>query len=244
MLRIMRFSRSRLLWASLALAAALLGFGLLQGDLLEEFSDLRHLFFALLTSFGFAGSLILLYLEESGLPLPLPGDAILLYLGSSTRSLWLSGLLAVIAIAAGSSNLYLLSRRFGPSLLTSSRLLAFLYLSPSHLERAQGWFARWGAASLIFGRHIPGLRIPLTIVAGSLRLPYRTFLPSVIVSASLWVALWLTLGARFAPAVEAFFTLHSWLYFLVVLAILVFLAGGVLRALRTHQEALPGDLPR
>jgi membrane protein DedA with SNARE-associated domain len=224
----------RLLAASALLAAALLAFALLEGDLLEEFVDIRHLFFALLGSFGVAGSLFLLYLEESGVPLPLPGDAILLYLGSHSRPLLLTLVLAVAAVAAGSTNLYFISRRFGPRLLASKRLTAFLHLPPERLLKAQSWFERYGAFALIFGRHVPGLRIPLTVVSGTFGLPYRAFLPSVIVSATLWAALWLYLGARYAPFVEAFLTAHSWLYFLIGALTLAFLSFSVVRALRAR----------
>ena len=224
----------RLLLTSATLAIALLLFALVEGDLLEEFVDIRHFFFALLGGFGFVGSLLLLYLEESGVPLPLPGDAILLYLGSHSPHLLLTLLLAVIAVAAGSTNLYFLSRRFGPRLLASPRLSAFLHLPPTRLHRAQTWFERWGAFALIFGRHVPGLRIPLTIVAGTFGLPYHVFLPSVIVSSTLWAALWLYLGARYAPFVEAFLTAHSWLYFLLIAATLAFLSFSVVRALRAR----------
>jgi len=42
-----------------------------------------------------------------------------------------------------------------------------LHLTPQRLERAEGWFVRWGAWALIFGRHIFGLRVPLTVAAGT-----------------------------------------------------------------------------
>jgi membrane protein DedA with SNARE-associated domain len=142
--------------------------------------------------------------------------------------------LTVLAVAAGSSNLYLLSARFAPRLLASPTLAAIFYLPPARLLRAQKWFDRYGALALIFGRHVPGLRIPLTVVAGTLHLPYRIFLPSVIVSATFWAILWLTLGALYAPSVESFLTNHSWLYFLAVLATLVFLAISTLRVLRAR----------
>ena len=39
-------------------------------------------------------------------------------------------------------------------------------LTPARINRAQGWFERWGPAALVFGRHVPGLRVPLTVGAG------------------------------------------------------------------------------
>lgn len=232
---LVRSPHIRLLLALLLLLSALLALALFQGDLLEEFTDIRSLFFAFLSRFGIPGSLFLLYLEESGVPLPLPGDAILIYLGSQSPLPFLLTLLFVtLTVAAGSSNLYYLSSRFGPRALASPRLAAFFYLPPPRAARATAWFARYGALTLIFGRHIPGLRIPLTIVAGTLHLPYRLFLPSVFVSAFLWALLWLTLGARFAPLLTVFLTAHAWLYTLAVFLTLVLFAFSTVRALRTR----------
>ena len=231
----MRFTRRPLLLASAILVLALLALATLQGDLLEEFADIRPLFFSLLDHFGVLGSLLLLYLEESGLPLPLPGDAILIYLGArSPLAFPFTLALVALVISAGASNLYFISSRLAPRALASNAFAAFFYLSADRTARARSWFARWGVLALIFGRHVPGLRIPLTIVAGSLRLPYRLFLPSIMLSSTLWAALWLTLGARYAHYVETFLLAHSWLYLLGVVATLAFLSVSTLRVLRAH----------
>jgi membrane protein DedA with SNARE-associated domain len=233
MLCAMRTSR-RLLLASLAATLGLILWAVAQGDLLEEFADIRSFLFAHLSHAGEAGSLALLYLEESGLPLPVPGDVVLIYMGSQGVPFLLTLAGAVAVVAAGSSNLYFFSRRFGPRLLASPSFTSFFYLSPTRLDRAQAWFERWGMLALIFGRHVPGLRIPLTFVAGSLGLPYRRFLPSIVISASLWATLWLLLGARYASGVTAWLTAHSILYLLLALGLLAFLAISALRALRAR----------
>jgi membrane protein DedA with SNARE-associated domain len=55
---------------------------------------------------------------------------------------------------------------------------------------------------LIFGRHILGLRVPLTVAAGVLKLPYRTFAISVAVSSAAWAGVFLLLGLLFGNSVE------------------------------------------
>lgn len=210
---------SRRLWAGLGLLALLTAWAFFQGDLLEEFTDIRAFFVAASLRFGLVGSLLLLYAEESGLPLPIPGDAILIYLGSHPQPL-LAAALAILAVCAGASNLYWLSRRFGPRLLASPWAGRLFHLTPARAARAHAWFARWGALAVIFGRHVPGLRIPMTVIAGTFGLPYRVFLPSLALSATLWVALWMTLAARFAPSLEALVTAHTWLYALFAFFVL------------------------
>ncbi len=56
--------------------------------------------------------------------------------------------------------------------------------------------------ALIVGRHVRGLRLPLTVVAGILKLEYRVFAISVAVSSAVWTAAFLILGAVFGDDVE------------------------------------------
>mgnify|MGYP001791731348 CR=1 FL=1 len=52
-----------------------------EGNLTEGFVDLRDWFYWFFRHYGAPGSLGLLYVEESGLPLPVPGDVYVVYLG-------------------------------------------------------------------------------------------------------------------------------------------------------------------
>src|SRR4030088_2963221 len=67
--------------------------------------------------FGTGASLVLLYLEESGFPLPVPGDVYVAYVGSrfaqSPLLLVVMWLAIVAVVTAGATNMSLLSRRFG-----------------------------------------------------------------------------------------------------------------------------------
>src|SRR5258707_13329311 len=75
----------------------------------------------LLNRFGATASLALLYIEESGIPLPVPGDFYVAFLGrlnaGSLQRLLLAWLSIIAVVAAGASNLYWLSRRLGPATL-------------------------------------------------------------------------------------------------------------------------------
>jgi len=150
----------------------------------------------ILPRYGPPAAFGLLYLEESGIPVPLPGDVYVIYVGHRAATLplgllgaWL-GLTACVAL--GATNLYLVSRRWGRRMV--ERGSRIIHLTPERLERAERWFQRWGPWALIIGRHIPGLRIPLTVGAGIFEVPYRVFLASVVVSTAIWSGLFLSLG--------------------------------------------------
>jgi membrane protein DedA with SNARE-associated domain len=171
---------------------------------------------SLLMQDGYLVGFALLYIEESGVPLFIPGDAFLAYVGHRLPhnvpvflAAWIG---FVLAVTFGATNLYLLSRRYGRRLL-EHRFAGLLHLTPERLDTAERSFRRWGPWALIFGRHILGLRVPLTVAAGVLKLPYRTFAISVAISSAAWAAVFLMLGLFFGDSVERSLRSHPLLYF-------------------------------
>ena len=163
--------------------------------------------------FGFA----LLYLEESGVPLPAPGDVFVMYVGTRiphTPAAWILAWLGlVLAVVAGASNLYLISTRWGRRLATS-HFAEYIHLSHERLERAEKWFKRYGVLAIIFGRHIPGFRIPITVASGVFQTPYRVFAPSVAISSAIWAGIVLYIGVNYGPKFENLLRAHTSLYFI------------------------------
>src|SRR6202045_5243928 len=107
----------------LAAVVAVALFAILEGDLPEAFGDGAPLVGFLRRRFGLAAAFVLLYLEESGVPMPMPGDVFVMYAGHhSAQSLltllaaWL-GLVAVVVL--GASHLYFISRRWGRPIVAS-----------------------------------------------------------------------------------------------------------------------------
>ena len=209
----------------------------LEGGLAEGFLDLRQGFVWAFRQFGAPVSLALLYIEESGLPLPVPGDVYVAILGHRAHGS-ISGLLtawlAIIAVVcAGSTNLYLISRRWGVRIIEHPLARVF-HMEPARLDRAKLWFDRWGVLAMIFGRHIPGFRVPLTVVAGTLRFPYRLFLPSVAVSTAIWAGVLLLVGDRFGRTFTRFASHNAWIYAVgtaFLLATIAYLAYRASRAM-------------
>jgi membrane protein DedA with SNARE-associated domain len=192
---------------------------------------------SLLMQDGYLVGFALLYIEESGVPLFIPGDAFLAYVGHRLPhnvpvflAAWIG---FVLAVTFGATNLYLLSRRYGRRLL-EHRFAGLLHLTPERLDTAERSFRRWGPWALIFGRHILGLRVPLTVAAGVLKLPYRTFAISVAISSAAWAAVFLMLGLFFGDSVERSLRSHPFVYGGVGAAIVVAVVGiAVLRARRS-----------
>jgi membrane protein DedA with SNARE-associated domain len=210
----------------------LLLIALVEGDIPEAVSDLTSAVRHRMAGLGPAASFVILYLEESGVPLPVPGDVFVLYLGQAGAGrpalLVLYWLGAIVTVVLGSTNLYILSRHLGPRIL-EGRLGRLIHVTPERLAKAEEWFGRYGALTVIFGRHVPGLRIPITVAAGVFQFPYHVFVPSVAVSTAIWAGVWIVLGARFGGRVARFLDLHRPTYLVIPILLLVVLAIFVVR---------------
>ena len=137
-----------------------------------------------------------IFAEELGIPLPAPGDVVVAWGGylTTTGAIPLPWAFVAVICAAtiGGTILCLVSRRFGhPFLLRYGRYIGFDQQRFDHVERI---FQRWGPWAIIFGRHVPGLRIYLSALSGIFEMPLRVFVPSVMVSSAIWALVFLELG--------------------------------------------------
>jgi membrane protein DedA with SNARE-associated domain len=139
-------------------------------------------------------------------------------------------LIAVVVL--GATNLFFISRRFGRR-LAEGRFAEVVHLSPERLERAEKWFQRYGVVAIIFGRHIPGFRVPITVAAGVLRISYPLFAASVAVSTAIWAGIVIVIGINFGPRMEAFLRVHRetyWLWAAIVVVMIIVIVHRTYRA--------------
>ena len=151
-----------------------------------------------------SGGLVLLaaiVFAESGLLIGffLPGDSLLFIAGFLSSSaggsvlppLPLVALITFIAAVAGDQVGYLFGRRVGPSLFDRDQSRFF---NPTNIKKAQDFFDRHGAKTVVMARFVPIVRTFAPIVAGIGRMKYRTFVTFNIVGGLLWGVGVTTLG--------------------------------------------------
>lgn len=115
----------------------------------------------------------------------------------------------------------------------------WLHLGPDRFARAERWFARYGAAFVLFGRLVPLVRSFVSIPAGVLEYPLVRYLLLSTLAALLWCVAFAVggyaLGDHWASIHHAFRYLDY-----AVLAALLALGAGVL-ALRTSSRSGRGS---
>ena len=153
------------------------------------------------------GLFFVIFLEELGVPLPAPGDLAIAYGGYLTTNGTIAYPLAYAAVVSGavlgSACNLTISRRYGRPFI--QRFGRYIGITDERMAQAERIFKRWGPWAIIVGRHIPGMRIVLSALSGILGVPYRVFIPCVLVSASIWAAIFLELGRRLGPRVRNLF---------------------------------------
>src|SRR5437660_3513941 len=227
----------------LLVLAVVIVFALLYGDLPEIFRVGGRTMRQFLAQHAFLPGFVLLYIEESGIPLPAPGDVFVMYVGTRVPhqlGAWIIAWLGLIlAVVLGATNLFLISRRFGRRLV-QHRYAEMVHLSPQRITRAEAWFKRYGVLAIVFGRHIPGFRIPITVASGIFGVAYPKFAASVAVSTAIWAGVVMIIGINFGPRLESLLRAHTQLYFLWG-AIVVALVAYLFIQARRHETGEAGS---
>jgi len=168
---------------------------------------------------------ILMFIEETGVPLPFaPGDLVLAIGGIAVAGGRVNPILLVSAVAI-SVTLGAIIGRAVAELLGWDRLMRIA--QPLHargaLERAAGLLQRGGWRTVFTARLIPGLRVYTTQVAGVSRVPFRTFVAGLLPANAVYIAAFVGLGAAFGRPILALIQLaeHQLLLALLILLPLV-----------------------
>lgn len=157
----------------------------------------------LIDKHSFIAILLAVTLDELGIPMPIPTDLLIVFAGikgaGSLANLAIWFVLLNIASALGASGLYAVVRRGGRPLV--DRFGKYVHLGPKELARAERILSRGGWSSIAVARAVPGLRYLAVVACGLLNIPYRRFISAHIVGSSVYIVVFLALGAVFGPAV-------------------------------------------
>jgi len=154
-----------------------------------------HQFFAL---FG------LIALEEAGVPLPAPSDIVIMIYGSNRRES-LVGLASVVLICALASTVgtlipYAITRKWGQP--AAHRVARWIDVEQEQVDSWTTRIATHGFRAIFVGRLIPGLRVAMSLVGGTARVPVHEFSSAVFLAGVIYWSFWTGIGAIFGPTVR------------------------------------------
>ena len=155
----------------------------------------------LLGDHGLALAFVNVLLVQFGLPVPAYPTLIVTgaLIASANDSLAALLAVAVVACVIADVSWYLAGRRFGGKVVRS---VCRISLSPdSCVRQTETLFTRWGPASLLVAKFIPGFATIATSLAGSQRLPFAVFVVLDAIGAALWAGVAIALGVVFRDAV-------------------------------------------
>jgi membrane protein DedA with SNARE-associated domain len=204
--------------------------------------DLANILERFLTDYGYLAIFVLMFVEEAGLPLPLPNEVALMYVGylayQGRLDANIAGVVATLGATGGSALLYYIARRGGRPLI--HRFGRFIHVTEERLDQAERVVAKWGPISIPIARLTPGLRIATTIVSGVLNVSYKVVLISVIGVSLIWSYFWVhlgrALGDRWEEGAQTFERAGRWgVVVIIIVVAVVLLVRWLLKRRATHQ---------
>jgi membrane protein DedA with SNARE-associated domain len=149
---------------------------------------------------------IIVFLVLTGMGLPIPEEAAVVAAGILSASGTLKPELAfascLIGGLMGDSVMYFLGRHFGRSILEEHpRFTGFL--TPDREARIEKMIERHAFWAMFVARFVVGLRSPMYLTAGILRVPFRRFLIIDAVCATIVIGMFFGLSYRYGDRVVA-----------------------------------------
>ncbi len=157
--------------------------------------------------------LFLIVFCETGLVVTpfLPGDSLLFAIGAlaakegSSLNIWIAAIILLVAAILGDTVNYWIGRKSGNWMMRKFPKI----VKPSHIEKTNEFFVRYGGKTIIIARFVPIVRTFAPFVAGSGEMNYSRFMFFNVTGALLWVGLLLPCGWFFGniPIVQKNFEL-------------------------------------
>jgi membrane protein DedA with SNARE-associated domain len=195
-----------------------------------------------ISEYGYAAIFLLVFLQEIGVPNPIPNELVLLFCGylasTGVMDFSLVFLTAVSADFIGTSVLFFVFYFFGHWILDHKP--RWLPISHANIEKLSGKISRRGRWGILLGRLLPYLRGYVSVAAGLLQIKPKVFLVSVIVSAILWSGGYVIAGKLMGPYwdrfTEAIGGINTALFIVVGIVILIFVLRHFVRKRRQREN--------
>ncbi|MCC7086237.1 MAG: DedA family protein [Pirellulales bacterium] len=190
--------------------------------------------------YGYLG--IILYMILTGCGLPMPEEVAIIAGGALAASgqldPWLTLGSLLCGALLGDCVMYFIGRHFGRRILKANRFGA-AFLTPEREQRVEALLSRHGSKVLFVARFLVGIRGPIYITAGILKMPFRMFVLADLVSASAVVSLFFGLSYYYGQTIVRIIHQGEGVFTLIAITLAV-LGGGALFWYQLRRKRMPG----
>jgi membrane protein DedA with SNARE-associated domain len=188
---------------------------------------------AIIAASGYGGVALLMALESACTPIP--SEVIMPFAGylvSTGRfNLWLVALAGALGCNLGSAAAYWVGAHGGRPFV--ARYGRYVLASVEDVDRAERFFARFGAIAMLIGRMLPLVRTFIALPAGIARMKLLPFHLYTFIGSFIWCLVLAYIGEQLGRAWETNPVLHSWMRRLDLFALAAF-AFGLVWFIATH----------
>lgn len=164
----------------------------------------------------------------------LPGDSLLVTAGvfAAAGLLDLAALLGLVSLCAvvGDQLGYYIGQRTGPALFKREDSLLF---KRSHVLKAQAFYEKYGAKTIVIARFVPVVRTFAPVVAGVGKMEYRRFVTYNLAGGVLWVFSMVLTGYLLGNAVP---DIDKHIHFVIGGVIFLSILPAIIEVLRNRRR--------
>jgi membrane protein DedA with SNARE-associated domain len=186
---------------------------------------------------------IFLLMTPESACIPIPSEATMLFAGFNVFKgeypLWAAVAVGVAGNVVGSWIAYAVGY-FGRIELLERHGKA-LHIKPSHLEWADRWFERYGAAAVFFSRMLPIIRTFISLPAGVARMPFWKFTVYTLAGCVPWIFALTLIGREVGANWESWKNSLHYVDYAVLALIVVGIVFLLVRWWRNRSRAV--DVP-
>ncbi|HEX3600587.1 MAG TPA: DedA family protein [Lacipirellulaceae bacterium] len=172
-----------------------------------------------------------IFIAATGCGLPIPEEAAIVVAGvlsaqGQLGNVWVAFTACLAGAIVGDSFMYAIGYRWGHRLFTSHPRFAKL-LATENEAQFHAELQRHALKIMLIARFLIGIRAPVYVMTGAVRMPYRRFIVYDVISASFVVGTVFWLAYMFGANVQEWIHHTEFIATLIVLAV-VAIVGGVL----------------
>jgi membrane protein DedA with SNARE-associated domain len=190
-----------------------------------------------ITKYGYLAIFLLVFLQEIGAPNPIPNELVLLFSGYmiflGVLDLPLVILAAVLADFTGTSILHTVFYFSGSYIL--QRKPRWLPIPIKTIHKLQQRISKNGLTGIYIGRLTPFIRGYTSVIAGLLQIEARTFLPVALITALIWVIMYVAAGILLGPFWNQVVANINGIKYIIMLLLSTILLIIVIRSVIKHK---------